>query len=139
MFSSVLQFFLGFFFFSLISLRLSQALSLILFSHVFECEKEEDIESDQQILESMRLQFLKPADEDDETAETAAVQMEEFVEKVLEKAEVADYSGDAVASFPEMPCLTPRGRYDIDVSKQRKKKWWRERVGMGGGVQEPEV
>ena len=39
--------------------------------------------------------------------------VEAFHQQVMEKASVISVSGDAIAIFREIQCLTPRGRYDI--------------------------
>ncbi|XP_014232855.1 FACT complex subunit Ssrp1 [Trichogramma pretiosum] len=41
--------------------------------------------------------------------------VEEFHKEVMEKASVISVSGDAIAIFREIQCLTPRGRYDIKI------------------------
>lgn len=38
-----------------------------------------------------------------------------FVEKVLSRASVIKVTGQSVATFAELQCLTPRGRYDIKL------------------------
>ena len=38
-----------------------------------------------------------------------------FMEQVLEKASIIQATGDAIATFKELQCLTPRGRYDIKI------------------------
>lgn len=38
-----------------------------------------------------------------------------FVEKVLSRASVIKVTGQSVATFTELQCLTPRGRYDIKL------------------------
>lgn len=38
-----------------------------------------------------------------------------FHQQVMKKASVINVSGDAIAIFREIQCLTPRGRYDIKV------------------------
>lgn len=38
-----------------------------------------------------------------------------FHQNVMSKASVISVSGDALAIFREIQCLTPRGRYDIKV------------------------
>ncbi|KAH0560943.1 FACT complex subunit Ssrp1 [Cotesia glomerata] len=38
-----------------------------------------------------------------------------FHQQVMEKASVISVSGDAIAIFREIQCLTPRGRYDIKI------------------------
>ncbi|ESP04179.1 hypothetical protein LOTGIDRAFT_207546 [Lottia gigantea] len=49
----------------------------------------------------------------DPTSETDAVQ--EFYNNVLAKADIIQATGDAVVTFTEVQCLTPRGRYDIKL------------------------
>ncbi|XP_012277915.1 FACT complex subunit Ssrp1 [Orussus abietinus] len=41
--------------------------------------------------------------------------VEGFYQQVLQKASVISVSGDAIAIFREIQCLTPRGRYDIKI------------------------
>ncbi|XP_063536604.1 FACT complex subunit Ssrp1 [Cydia strobilella] len=41
--------------------------------------------------------------------------VEAFHQQVMNKASVISVSGDAIAIFRELQCLTPRGRYDIKV------------------------
>ncbi|CAH0380893.1 unnamed protein product [Bemisia tabaci] len=41
--------------------------------------------------------------------------VEEFHDQVMQKASVINVSGDAIAIFREIPCVTPRGRYDIKM------------------------
>ncbi|CAB3261651.1 unnamed protein product [Arctia plantaginis] len=41
--------------------------------------------------------------------------VEAFHQQVMTKASVISVSGDAIAIFRELQCLTPRGRYDIKV------------------------
>ncbi|KAI1292060.1 FACT complex subunit SSRP1 [Halotydeus destructor] len=38
-----------------------------------------------------------------------------FLEKVLARADIIQATGDAIATFAELQCLTPRGRYDIKL------------------------
>jgi len=38
-----------------------------------------------------------------------------FVDNVLEKASIIQATGDAIVTFKELQCLTPRGRYDIKI------------------------
>uniref|UniRef100_A0A182WG64 FACT complex subunit SSRP1 n=1 Tax=Anopheles minimus TaxID=112268 RepID=A0A182WG64_9DIPT len=50
------------------------------------------------------------------TAESADIDpVEAFQESVMKQASVISVSGDAIAIFREIHCLTPRGRYDIKV------------------------
>ncbi|XP_050535918.1 FACT complex subunit Ssrp1 [Daktulosphaira vitifoliae] len=51
------------------------------------------------------------------TAELAGDQdpVDAFHDQVMKQASVISVSGDAIAIFREMQCLTPRGRYDIKV------------------------
>ncbi|XP_017786795.1 PREDICTED: FACT complex subunit Ssrp1 isoform X2 [Nicrophorus vespilloides] len=41
--------------------------------------------------------------------------VEAFQQQVMQKASVISVSGDAIAIFREIHCLTPRGRYDIKI------------------------
>lgn len=41
--------------------------------------------------------------------------VEAFQEQVMSKASVISISGDAIAIFRDLLCLTPRGRYDIKL------------------------
>ena len=41
--------------------------------------------------------------------------VESFKENVLKSASVMVSSGDAIAIFREIHCLSPRGRYDIKI------------------------
>ena len=41
--------------------------------------------------------------------------VETFREKVMSRASVVTTSGDAIAIFREISCLSPRGRYDIKI------------------------
>ncbi|CAG9824663.1 unnamed protein product, partial [Phaedon cochleariae] len=41
--------------------------------------------------------------------------VEAFQQRVMDKASVINVSGDAIAIFREIQCLTPRGRYDIKI------------------------
>ncbi|XP_067000810.1 FACT complex subunit Ssrp1 isoform X1 [Anabrus simplex] len=41
--------------------------------------------------------------------------VEAFHQQVMKQASVISLSGDAIATFKEIQCLTPRGRYDIKV------------------------
>lgn len=58
----------------------------------------------------MEMRFHIPTSE---TAETDPV--EAFHQNVMNKASVISVSGDAIAIFREIHCLTPRGRYDIKI------------------------
>jgi structure-specific recognition protein 1 len=50
------------------------------------------------------------------TSESSDVDpVEAFHENIIKKASVLSLSGDAIAVFKEIQCLTPRGRYDIKV------------------------
>lgn len=50
------------------------------------------------------------------TAESAdSDPVEAFHQNVMKQASVINVSGDAIAIFREIPCLTPRGRYDIKI------------------------
>ena len=51
------------------------------------------------------------ADDDEETSAAQA-----FHDAVKDKAELGQATGDLVLSFEEVLVLTPRGRYDVDMS-----------------------
>lgn len=51
-------------------------------------------------------------DEDEEGGETAA---QVFHDAVKEKADIGQITGEAICTIPEILCLTPRGRFDIDM------------------------
>lgn len=41
--------------------------------------------------------------------------VQNFIEKVLQKASIIRETGECIAIFKELQCLTPRGRYDIKI------------------------
>lgn len=41
--------------------------------------------------------------------------VQEFYDAVIKNADILQATGDAVCVFPEVQCLTPRGRYDIKI------------------------
>lgn len=51
---------------------------------------------------------------DDEEDDVSAAQV--FHDTIKEKAELGQVSGDLILSFEEILVLTPRGRYDMDMS-----------------------
>lgn len=57
----------------------------------------------------MEMRYHIPTSEGDNDAVDA------FCQNVINKASVLSLSGDAIAIFREIQCLTPRGRYDIKV------------------------
>jgi structure-specific recognition protein 1 len=57
-------------------------------------------------------------DDDDDDAENAAEEKSaatQFYDTLIEKAEIGETAGDAIAAFLEVLHLTPRGRFDIDM------------------------
>jgi len=52
--------------------------------------------------------------DDEEVEEVSAAQA--FHDAIKEKAEIGQVAGDLVLSFEEVLVLTPRGRYDLDMS-----------------------
>ncbi|CAO1443169.1 unnamed protein product [Diamesa serratosioi] len=58
----------------------------------------------------MEMRYHIPTTESSDTDPVDA-----FYQNVMTKASVISVSGDAIAIFREIPCLTPRGRYDIKV------------------------
>lgn len=67
-------------------------------------------QSDEGPVSLMEVRFHIPTTE---TAETDPV--DAFYQNVMNKASVISVSGDAIAIFREIHCLTPRGRYDIKI------------------------
>lgn len=59
----------------------------------------------------MELRFHIPPDPKD----TEKDLVQEFYNNVLEKADIIQATGDALAVFTEVQCLTPRGRYDFKM------------------------
>nr|XP_002734443.1 PREDICTED: FACT complex subunit SSRP1-like [Saccoglossus kowalevskii] len=57
----------------------------------------------------MEMRFFLP------TTDPDVDPVEDFHQKVLAKADIIQATGDAIATFTEIPCLTPRGRYDIKI------------------------
>lgn len=58
----------------------------------------------------MELRFHIPTDPNSSVDPVQA-----FVDNVLSKASIIQATGDAIVTFKELQCLTPRGRYDIKV------------------------
>ncbi|PRD22129.1 UNVERIFIED_CONTAM: ssrp1 [Trichonephila clavipes] len=58
----------------------------------------------------MELRFHIPTDPNSSIDPVQA-----FVDNVLSKASIIQATGDAIVTFKELQCLTPRGRYDIKV------------------------
>eukprot|EP00054_Salpingoeca_dolichothecata_P037358 m.10670 g.10670 ORF g.10670 m.10670 type:complete len:874 (+) comp7463_c0_seq1:108-2729(+) len=79
---------------------------------LLEFHQDEEAGNNDQTLESMRFVIPNIASSDEASTKSRA---EQVVEKVLAKADIVQITGDAIASFPEMPCLTPRGRYEIEL------------------------
>ncbi|XP_038074706.1 FACT complex subunit SSRP1-like [Patiria miniata] len=57
----------------------------------------------------MEMRFYVPPTESDTKAAEA------FHEKILAKADIIQATGESIASLEQIPCLTPRGRYDIKI------------------------
>lgn len=57
------------------------------------------------------LRFHIPSDSKDSEKDPA----NEFYQNVLSQADIIQATGDAIANFSEVQCLTPRGRYDIKI------------------------
>eukprot|EP00057_Strongylocentrotus_purpuratus_P013181 XP_011667655.1 PREDICTED: FACT complex subunit SSRP1 [Strongylocentrotus purpuratus] len=57
----------------------------------------------------MEMRFYVPST--DATTDAAGA----FLENVMAKADIIQATGDAICSLEEIPCLTPRGRYDIKI------------------------
>lgn len=58
----------------------------------------------------MELRFHIPTDPNSSIDPVQA-----FVDNVLAKASIIQATGDAIVTFKELQCLTPRGRYDIKI------------------------
>ncbi|XP_064461174.1 FACT complex subunit SSRP1-like [Ornithodoros turicata] len=67
-------------------------------------------QNDDAAVSLMELRFHVPTDPNSETDPIQA-----FRNNVLSKASIIQATGDAIATFKELQCLTPRGRYDIKV------------------------
>lgn len=69
------------------------------------------LQNDEAAVSLMEMRFHIPS------AEVAGAPdpVEEFHDQVMQKASVINVSGDAIAIFREIPCVTPRGRYDIKM------------------------
>ncbi|XP_041456015.1 FACT complex subunit SSRP1-like isoform X1 [Lytechinus variegatus] len=57
----------------------------------------------------MEMRFYVPST--DSTTDAAGA----FLDNVMAKADIIQATGDAICSLEEIPCLTPRGRYDIKI------------------------
>ncbi|XP_053210278.1 FACT complex subunit Ssrp1-like [Panonychus citri] len=58
----------------------------------------------------MELRFHLPSQ-----GETVDGRVQAFTDAVLSKANIIQATGDAIVTFTELQCLTPRGRYDIKI------------------------
>ncbi|KAG8192979.1 hypothetical protein JTE90_028100 [Oedothorax gibbosus] len=82
-------------------------------SHCTHAKNEVTLEfhqNDEAAVSLMELRFHIPTDPN---ATVDAVQA--FVDNVLAKASIIQATGDAMVTFKELQCLTPRGRYDIKI------------------------
>jgi structure-specific recognition protein 1 len=59
-------------------------------------------------LMELRFHIPNPQDGGDDPVQS-------FVDKVMAKADIIQATGDAIVTFSELHCLTPRGRYDIKL------------------------
>ncbi|XP_052800705.1 FACT complex subunit SSRP1-like isoform X2 [Mya arenaria] len=59
----------------------------------------------------MELRFHIPPDQNNQESDNVS----EFYDQVMKNADIIQATGDAVCVFPEVQCLTPRGRYDIKM------------------------
>ncbi|PIK56541.1 putative FACT complex subunit SSRP1 [Apostichopus japonicus] len=57
----------------------------------------------------MEMRFYIPPSENSDTS------LETFHQNVMAKADIIQATGDAITSLDQIPCLTPRGRYDIKI------------------------
>nr|XP_039270254.1 FACT complex subunit SSRP1-like [Styela clava] len=65
-------------------------------------------QNDDAELSLMEMRFFVPPSQNDET-DTVQV----FSDNVISKADVLQAKGNAICTFQDLQCLTPRGRYDI--------------------------
>lgn len=70
-------------------------------------------QNDDAAVSLIELRFHIPTGETNPDKDTDQVQ--EFYETVIKNADIIQATGDAVCVFPEVQCLTPRGRYDIKI------------------------
>lgn len=61
----------------------------------------------------LRFHIPGPSASDQTNADNDPVQ--DFHDAVIKNADIIQATGDAVCVFPEVQCLTPRGRYDIKI------------------------
>lgn len=83
-------------------------------SHTTTAKQEVTLEfhpNDDAAVSLMELRFHIPPDPKD----TEKDLVQEFYNNVLEKADIIQATGDALAVFTEVQCLTPRGRYDFKM------------------------
>lgn len=66
-------------------------------------------QNDEAAVSLMELRFHIPTD----ASEADTVQA--FQDNVMSKASIIQATGDAISTFKEVQCLTPRGRYDIKI------------------------
>eukprot|EP01125_Pyxidicula_operculata_P006203 TRINITY_DN215_c0_g1_i1.p1 TRINITY_DN215_c0_g1~~TRINITY_DN215_c0_g1_i1.p1 ORF type:complete len:595 (-),score=137.91 TRINITY_DN215_c0_g1_i1:23-1807(-) len=74
---------------------------------------QDDTTNESESLVEMRLAF--PKDDTAEGGETAKKNAESLIKSVLSKTDSIARSGKGLLSFKEIPVLTPRGRYDIEM------------------------
>ncbi|GAB6029829.1 hypothetical protein CHUAL_005538 [Chamberlinius hualienensis] len=67
-------------------------------------------QNDDAAVSLMELRFHIPTDSGGEMGPVQA-----FHDNVMQKANIIQATGDAIATFKEVQCLTPRGRYDIKI------------------------
>lgn len=82
-------------------------------SHCTNAKNEVTLEfhqNDDSCVSMMELRFHIPTDQNSSIDPVQA-----FVDNVLAKASIIQATGDAIVTFKELQCLTPRGRYDIKV------------------------
>lgn len=83
-------------------------------SHCTSAKNEVTIEfhqNDDAAVSLMELRFHIP----NPTDPTAEDPVKSFVDNVMAKADIIQATGDAIVTFTELHCLTPRGRYDIKL------------------------
>jgi structure-specific recognition protein 1 len=68
-------------------------------------------QNDDAAVSLMEMRFHIPSD----TTNSDKDPVQEFYKNVLNSADIIQVQGDAIATFQEVQCLTPRGRYDIKI------------------------
>ncbi|XP_064613506.1 FACT complex subunit SSRP1-like isoform X2 [Liolophura sinensis] len=68
-------------------------------------------QNDDAAVSLMEMRFFIPTDSTQPDKDT----VQEFYNNVIAKADIIQATGESIAAFSEVQCLTPRGRYDIKI------------------------